>query len=178
MFNNVSFVGGIHGVGKSTICRHICNEINLEYLVASELLKWGAINTDAKNKKVNNINDTQNRLIIGLSNTIVKEKSYILDGHYCLLNAKNEIVDVPLDTFIQIKPVSLNIVLGDIAEIKERLEKRDNKSYDKDLMSRMQESELKYAKQLSKVLGLSLTTATTNGHSDLLKSLQNTFKAL
>ena len=42
---------GIHGVGKCTICQQICSELNLEYLSASELLKWKAVIEDAKNKK-------------------------------------------------------------------------------------------------------------------------------
>jgi len=51
MFDNIVFVGGIHGVGKSTICQHICRELNMEYLSASELSKWEEINDDAKIKK-------------------------------------------------------------------------------------------------------------------------------
>jgi len=35
MLDNITFIGGIHGVGKSTICRQICDEIKLEYLSAS-----------------------------------------------------------------------------------------------------------------------------------------------
>jgi broad-specificity NMP kinase len=47
----IAFIGGIHGVGKSTICRQICSELNLEYLSASELIKWADLNEDAKNTK-------------------------------------------------------------------------------------------------------------------------------
>lgn len=51
MFDNIVFIGGIYGVVKSTICQHICRELNMEYLSASELLKWEDINDDAKTKK-------------------------------------------------------------------------------------------------------------------------------
>ena len=73
MFNNIIFIGGIHGVGKSTICHLICSELNIEYLSASELLKWKDINEDAENKKVENIPFTQNRLITGIKETVQKD---------------------------------------------------------------------------------------------------------
>jgi len=175
MLNNIAFIGGIHGVGKSTICRHICDVVNIKYLSASELIKWKDINEDVQNKKVKNIPATQDRLILGLTNTIQKGKHYILDGHYCLLNSKNEIVNIPIDTFKLINPISLNIVLGDIIEIKNRLEIRDNRPYDKELLTRMQESELDYARHVSKTLGVTLNIGTQKDFSELLTSLHKTF---
>jgi len=175
MINNIAFIGGIHGVGKSTICRLICDEVNLEYLSASELIKWKDINEDIKNKKVRDIPKTQDRLIIGLTNFIQKDKNYLLDGHYCLLNNENEIVNIPIETFKIINPISLNIILGDSIEIKYRLEKRDNRPYDLELLNRMQESELNYARQLSKTLGVTLNIGTQNNFSELLSSLHKSF---
>jgi adenylate kinase len=175
MLNNIAFIGGIHGVGKSTICQHICENVKLEYLSASELIKWKDINEDIQNKKVMNIPETQDRLIIGLTNCIQKNKSYILDGHYCLINSENEIVNIPLETFKLIKPISLNIILGDIIAIKNRLEKRDNRPYDEELLNRMQENELNYAKHLSKTLGVTLNIGTKNDFSELLTSLYKIF---
>ena len=172
----IAFIGGIHGVGKSTICRHICNVLNLEYLSASELLKWKEINEDAKNKKVKDIPSTQNRLILGLTNSIQNGKNYLLDGHYCLLNSDNEVVNIPLETFEKINPISLNLILGDITEIKNRLETRDNKPYEYALLERLQSQELIRAKQLSKKLGITLNIGNQNDYSDLLFSLSSILK--
>jgi adenylate kinase len=170
--NNIAFFGGIHGVGKSSICKLICHDLNMDYLSASELLKWKDINEDAKNKKVIDIPYTQNRLILGLTNTIQNGKYYLLDGHYCLFNSHNEIVNVPLETFKQINLFSLNIILGDISEVKKRLEIRDNKYYDYDLLERLQYEELTYAKLLSKNLGIALNIGTQNDYSELLTSIR------
>jgi adenylate kinase len=156
MPNNVVFVGGIHGVGKSTICQHICRELNMEYLSASDLLKWEDLNDDAKNKKVKDISLTQNRLIAGLSNTIQKGHFYLLDGHYCLLNEKAEVVKISIDVFMQINPKALGLILGDIREIKSRLDLRDNKNYDFELLKQFQKTELEYAKELSLYLDVPL----------------------
>jgi adenylate kinase len=172
--NAIAFIGGIHGVGKSTICQHICSELNLEYLSASELIKWKDINEDAKNKKVKDIPSTQNRLILGLNKTVQKGINYLLDGHYCLLNSDNEVVNIPLETFEKIKPVSLNIILGETLDIKKRLEIRDNKPYDKNLLEHLQNEELTYAKYLSKTLGISLNIGTQKDYSEILLLLRKT----
>lgn len=168
----VSFIGGIHGVGKSTICKDICRKLNIEYLSASTLLKWNDINQDEKNKKVKNIPDTQNRLILGLKNRIQDGNHYLLDGHFCLLDRNNEIVNIPLETFKQINPLSLNIILGNIEEVRKRLETRDGKIYEYDLLERLQDKELIYAKYLSETLGLTLNIGTESNYFDLLNSLQ------
>lgn len=176
MHGGIYFIGGIHGVGKSTICQHICNEYKIEHITASELLRWNDINKDSKNKKVKDILDTQNRLIVGLKNTIQKGKHYLLDGHYCLLNNNNEIVNVPLETFEQINPHSLNLILGDISEVKKRLELRDNKLYNYQLLEYLQNEELKHAKYLSKTLGITLNIGSQSDYSELLISLGKTLE--
>lgn len=173
MMNNVAFIGGIHGVGKSSICQQVCRELNMEYLSASELLQWKDINEDAKNKKVKDIPHTQNRLLLGLMNTVQNGKYYLLDGHYCLLNSSNEIEKIQLEVFKQINPFSLNLILGNISAVKKRLKKRDNKSYDYELLERLQNEELTYAKQLSKTLGITLNISTQDDYSELLISLRS-----
>ena len=176
MLSNVVFIGGVHGVGKSTICQHICRELNMEYLSASELLKWKDINEDEKNKKVEDIPFTQNRLITGLKNRLQEDKSYLLDGHYCLLNKDNEVVNISLDTFNQINPITLILILGNVKEIKKRLENRDNKPYEYELLEHLQNSELTYAKFLSEVLNLPLYIGKSDDYVNILDSLYETIK--
>lgn len=88
--SSIIFIGGIHGVGKSTVCQQICNKCNIEYLSASKLIKWSELSEDTKNKKVENLSFTQDRLVVGLRNAVQENKTYILDGHYCLLNKSND----------------------------------------------------------------------------------------
>jgi adenylate kinase len=114
MFDNISFIGGIHGVGKSNISYQICEALKLQYLSASDLLKWEEINIDIKDKRVNNIEFTQDRLIMGLERIINIDTKYLLDGHYCLLNSENDVKEIPINTFKIINPMTLNLITGDI----------------------------------------------------------------
>lgn len=153
---NILFVGGIHGVGKSTICRQLSTDLNVNYLSASEVLKWKDINTDEKNKKVTNIPDTQDRLISGLNNLIKPHNKYILDGHFCLFDGSGFATKIPIETFEIINPLSLTIITGDLDEILNGLQNRDQKSYTHESLSHMQKLEIEYAQELSDILKIKL----------------------
>jgi adenylate kinase len=68
---NIIFIGGIHGVGKGTLCRKVCNDLNLRHLIASEVLKWEEI-SEKKNKLVKDFTLTQNRLITSLQQIVIE----------------------------------------------------------------------------------------------------------
>ena len=146
--NKIIFVGGIHGVGKGAICKKICKSSNFIHITASEILKWNEI-SEPNNKRVSNIQSTQDRLLEGLSKIVKKGEGYLLDGHFCLLNSKNEVEKVPIETFNKISPKLIAVVTAEVGVTKERLEKRDNKSYNFDLLKSMQTCEIKYAQQIS-----------------------------
>lgn len=171
MFNNIFFMGGIHGVGKSTICKQVCDAYQIKYLSASEVLKWKTMNSDPNNKKIKNVADNQDRLIIGLK-SIVKESSfYFLDGHYCLLNKEEVIVKVPMETFKQINAPLLCLIVGDIADIKRRLEERDKRSYSTALLERMQVAEIDYAKEVSEILDVPLSIGESDNFDQIISSI-------
>jgi adenylate kinase len=169
----ISFIGGIHGVGKSTICQAICKQLEFTYLSASELIKWKDINTDKNNKLVDDIPDTQTRLIHGLQNAIKPNNNYLLDGHYCLLDKDSNIVKIPAQTFIQINPISLSLIIGDVTDIKQKLEDRDNRGYSYKLLQEMQQVEVAYAKELSNLLGVSLEIGSSANFSNIVSAITN-----
>ncbi len=174
LFKNIAFIGGIHGVGKSTICKELCKEFPLEHLSASEVIRWKDLNPDGQNKNVTDISHTQDRLTFGLSQQVKRDRFYLLDGHFCLFNKTGEVESVPMNTFIKINPISLNLILGDVQRIKHQLEQRDNRPYDYDLLSRMQEQELNYANEVSKTLGVTLNIGNQDNFTDLITSLNKT----
>jgi adenylate kinase len=173
VFSTISFIGGIHGVGKSTICNNLCSRLGIHYLSASEVLKWTDLNTDIKNKKVENISLTQDRLINGLLNIVEQNKHYLLDGHYCLLDKDGKITRVPFTTFEAINPVSLHLVIGDVNTIKSRIEARDKRNYDYETLKDMQEQEIAYAKELSVKLNVKLSVGQEGDYSEIYEALKS-----
>lgn len=176
MLENISFVGGIHGVGKSTICKSICEKLNINYLSASEVLKWSKLNTDIKNKKVDNISFTQDLLINGLNEQVNKSEHYILDGHYCLFNKERNVERIPFETFQKINPASLHVITGNIVEIKKHLEERDQRPYNYKLLEEMQDAELEYANEISQRMLKPLVISTSDNFTKLSATIFNLIK--
>lgn len=146
--NNLIFIGGIHGVGKGTICKEISKVTNANHIVASDLLKWNEI-SNVGDKNVANIKFTQDRLVTGLNNVINKNELYLLDGHFCLFNSEGETEKIPKETFTKINPRLMAIVTTSVNKIQERLKDRDGKIYNLDKLKEMQTIEMNYAKQIA-----------------------------
>lgn len=172
LFSNITFVGGIHGVGKSTICKKICTDLNIQYLSASEVLNWAELNEDGKNKKVQDISVTQDRLVNGLFKRVNKNHFYLLEGHYCLFDKSGNIVKIPFETFQAINPISLYVIVDNVDEIKSRLESRDQRPYDLSLLKEMQDQEISYAQELSRKLNVNLSIVEGGNYSDILSTFK------
>ena len=168
--NNLIFIGGIHGVGKGTICNKICEQTDFVHITASEILRWDEI-SKPDNKKVENIQNTQDRLIAGLDKALKENENYLLDGHFCLFNSVGQVEKVPMETFEKIAPKLIAIVTTKIDLIKERLEKRDNKEYDFDLLKSMQTSEREYSQQISLKLNVPFVEIKDGNYNSLIEIL-------
>lgn len=168
---NINFIGGIHGVGKGTICHEVCKRTNLLHLVASDLLKWDDISV-VGNKRVEDIPNTQNRLIVGLRGATKRNESYLLDGHFCLFNTEGEVEKIPLDTFLKISPNLIAVVTAKVELIKQRLEKRDNQVYDFDVLENMQNIEKAYAEEISSTLNVTFIEVKGGNFQPLIKAIR------
>lgn len=169
--NNIIFIGGIHGVGKGTICKEIASKTNLIHITASEILKWDEISS-SDNKLVNNLSSSQERLIYGLKNLIKKDKQYLLDGHFCLLNSNGIPCKIDEETFDNINPKIISVVIDDIEKIIERLLKRDNKKYNIKILNELQEMEIEYAKYLSKKYSIPYIEIKNSDYKSLLNYIK------
>lgn len=149
MIGKIVFLGGIHGTGKGFISDRLCHNLSMKYLSASGLIKWTEISTDAKNKAVDNIPNTQERLMTALKATCIENKNYLLDGHYCLLNSNQEPTKIEFEIFSEINPTILLIITAEPELIRERLANRDNRNYNISLIEEMQSVEKQYAEEIS-----------------------------
>lgn len=157
---SVVFIGGIHGVGKTTICREISDQEDIVHLVASELIQSQmncVYGTDVSSeKKVRNIEDNQDLLISALDEMTIAGGKFMLDGHFVLFNKNEEVQKVPLATFEKIEPDKLIVITGEPDILQKRLLKRDGKVYLVEKLKEMQDQEVEYASFVAEKLGIPL----------------------
>jgi adenylate kinase len=151
----IIFIGGIHGVGKGTLCEKIASQLDLTHLSSSKLIKWAEISSD-KNKTVENIDETQNRLTSALNSFTKEKKEYLLDGHFCLLNSNNIPTVVPTETFIKINPIAIIIATEKEEIIQQRLKNRDNISNDLELLRKFQMKEIERGREIAKKMNIEI----------------------
>ncbi len=153
MNRNIIFVGGIHGVGKTTLCSRIINRTGFKHFSASELIKKVKHDDVCKKRKlVSDINENQNHLSIALNEYMNGNFTYLLDGHFCLLNNEGAITKIPFSTFQDINPSCIVNVSDNVNNIVARLSKRDSEVYDDKFISLFQKEEIDHSKYIAKSL--------------------------
>lgn len=171
---NIVFIGGIHGVGKTTFCKKTLKRIGVKHYSAGHLIK--SLNKELinnKNKKVVNINKNQNELVVAIDKYVEKVNLSLLDGHFCLLSETYEINDIPLNIFLKI-PIRAIIILHDsIDNIQNKNSKRDGILYNSALLSSFQSRELEYSKYIAEELDVPYQKFDVNNDfEDILKFIK------
>jgi adenylate kinase len=89
--NKVFFIGGIHGVGKTTFCKQLITNLNnFKHLSASDIIKKYKNSDEFDTKRVKDIDKNQLLLINGLKKE-KKDSNILLDGHFVLLDKEDNI---------------------------------------------------------------------------------------
>ncbi len=155
MKRNIIFVGGVHAVGKSFFAELVKGDNDsITLLSASEIIKWN----DPKEKKVEDVPSNQNLLVENLQKLVDIDKPYLLDGHFCLMNSQDEIDRVPMQTFQDINPEMIILLVDNLDVIMQRLKDRDDKLYDSKRIKSLFENELSWAHDVADKLGVEIYT--------------------
>lgn len=85
MKDNIIFIAGVHGVGKTTICNKIKKEVNLNTYSSSDLIKRYNSSILSEEKQVNDVNDNQDILLKAISKFVDNNEVILLDGHFTLI---------------------------------------------------------------------------------------------
>lgn len=143
------FIGGIHGVGKTSLCKKLSEVYKLKHYSASALIAEEKSEQFEKDKRIDQIGKNQDFLLSSLKRKIKNDEHFLLDGHFCLLNKVGEITKVPLETFVTLSPLGIIVLTDSVNEIFNRLGQRDNMSYDISLLNAFQEEEVDYAEKVA-----------------------------
>jgi adenylate kinase len=146
------FIGGVHGVGKTTICNELKSIFQIPIYSASSIIAGLKNQNFPLNKLIPDIDINQALLIEGLNDIKSREQIFILDGHFCLINESRTISKIPATVFQQINPIACIVVSDIVNKIAERLKIRDNIDYEPAFIERFQEEEINHAIFLSRYL--------------------------
>lgn len=164
----INFVGGVHGVGKSTFASMIKSKYSqIESLSCSDIIKW----ENPTHKKVENVGKTQNTLLRNLPYFIDQDKNYILDGHFCLLTEHGDIERVPIEVFETMSPSMIVVLKEEPNVICQRLIQRDSHNYSLELITEFQEKEIRYAKEVADTLGVPLEECDSTNRENVILSV-------
>ncbi|WP_170287008.1 ATP-binding protein [Paenibacillus faecis] len=148
--DNIIFIGGIHGVGKTTLCNKLSHQLQLESHSASKIISNMKKQNLPSNKLIPNININQAFLIEGLNQLETEKHWMILDGHFCLLDGKKNISKISEAVFKVIKPAALIVITDSVKNIASRLKNRDDEEYDLKFLKQFQNEETAYARHIAK----------------------------
>lgn len=169
---NIVFVGGIHGVGKTSFSQGLCDATSLKRVTASALINSG------ETKLVQNVGKNQDILIQAIRSELDQSKNYLMDGHFCLLNSESKVEEIQIDVFQQIGLAGVFILTAAPKIIQERLQARDSKGYSLELLNDFQEAEIAHGKRVGEALNVPLRMVSDAPSSDLAEYIDFTREVL
>lgn len=152
--DRLTFVGGIHGVGKSTFCKAMAGRYEAQHIIAGDLIRREL--KSQQGKPVTSVEKNQDVLVAALAKIERSAPLLILDGHFCLVSTSNGVSEIPARTFEEIAPNSLVLLTHDIEVVQGRLRRRDDKAPSIALLSEFQEREILHARAISRLLDIPL----------------------
>ncbi|ARO88760.1 AAA family ATPase [Nitrosospira lacus] len=153
----VIFVAGIHGVGKTTGCMAVAEELGIPYYTASQIIKGEKASAVVEQSKlVADIDENQRLLIQGVSK-LIKGGRFLLDGHFTIQRESDGgIQAVPVDIFRQLRIEGIVTYTDAPSKIAKRMQLRDGVLPSVGLLQAHQEAEIAHAKHVAAVLSVPL----------------------
>lgn len=161
------FVTGVHGVGKTYFITNIIKKYtNFERISASSLIKKD-IQISETDKRVKDIKHNQNIMIKKF--LTIRENSdsvFLFDGHFVLVDSNGEIHDINMEVFKSLNLNEIIIFTDNIENIYTRLKNRDSDCMERLKLSKLQDREIKAARNIQKYLKIPLNIIELNGKND------------
>ena len=171
----IVFVGGVHGSGKTTLSRLLAEMVPAAHVTAGALIREAAapshvVTVGPQDKAVPDVAESQAVLLRGLSayrqRAAGDGRPLLLDGHFTLLNASGDVVDVPTDVFRAIAPVAVLLVEATARTVQERLAARATDAPSLEIIERLAERERQRAIATSEALGVPIWTLAGDGSAE------------
>lgn len=152
------FLGGVHGVGKTSMCAGAFERFGLKTISASSIIRSEREYPSSDSRTaVSNVGGNQELLVRGVRRLMAENPGrYLLDGHFALRTQAGNIEEIDADVFKAIGVNGLICLFDDPAAIAQRLVDRDGVIHDASAISELQSAELRSAETVSRSLQLGL----------------------
>lgn len=161
--SRILFVSGGHGVGKTYFCRRLANDYQFVHHSASQLIASKKNQSFDSSKRVDQINENQDFLMMAIEELNLDDDILLLDGHFCILNKSGDIVRLPEQTYVNISPIGIILLVDNPESIHKRLKERDNiLAWNINLVDSLQKEELSHAEAISSKLEIPLCIFSVN----------------
>jgi len=163
------FISGVHGVGKSYFCNKVKAELGIDTFSASRLISERKHTRFSSDKLIPNIDANQQYLLMAVQDLNASNFTYLLDGHFCLLNAEGQVTRIPSETFTALRPKAIVLLTEKPKIIANRRKQRDSIDHSVEDIHHFQEEEAIYAAEVAEKLGIPLKVSA--GADDLNSTL-------
>ena len=152
----IFFIGGVHGVGKSSCGQEVAERNGLEFFTASALIKAEQKSAIEENSKAVLDADLNQKLLIHGIRKMAKcnDKTVLLDGHFTLLQPSGAIIPIEVNVFEHLGLEGIVVFRDEPAAIYSRSQKRDGKAYSSTEIRIHQDMEINQAHRISSQLGI------------------------
>ncbi len=154
----IIFLGGVHGVGKTSMCDQIPEEFGLKVISASTIIRAEREHPSPDLRTaVSNVGGNQGLLIRGVQRLVMDAPgNYLMDGHFALRTLAGKIEEIDASVFYSMGVNGLVCLVDDPEAIAQRLIARDSADHDVSEIAQLQAAELGSAKSASRTLRLGL----------------------
>jgi adenylate kinase len=151
----ITFIGGIHGVGKTTSCAGIAKILGIRHSAASDLIRQQYAASIIGNSKIVKDAVSNQKLLLAAINVLRDDNAaLLLDGHFTLMSEDGVIRDIDAKVFEDLQLSSIVVFYDNENAISDRLKARDNTQTPPALLKDWQSMELACARRISKSLGI------------------------
>ncbi len=150
------FIGGVHGVGKTTCCARAAVLLGASHREASEMIRsHNSLANSIIPASTQELALNQDRLAQSVAEFHYSAKSHLLlDGHYSLINRERGIERIPLSVFERLNLTGLAIFTDDPGIIANRQNQRDQTNRSADEVAAHQAIEIEHADLIASHLNL------------------------
>ena len=156
--NITVFIGGVHGVGKTTFLDAMLKPLGFATFSASDLIKRHK-RMIRKDKTVSDITGNQEGLIVESSKEAARCRLYALDGHFTLLSSGRKVQPIPIEVFASLRLDCIILLSDSCGQIQMRLMSRDGTKWPKALINSFKREEERQATRVAATLKIPLFRA-------------------